>query len=102
MIDYKTSHRDICNLKIRLKQVVVYLLVLTPGECQELEQHSQAVTPDWCLATNKILITPAEYKYHGEHAGIKADHLNTIVRAVKTSPVLSPAIFHNSEPRLRV
>ena len=41
----------------------MYLLVLTPGESQEWEQHSQAVTPDWCLATNKIPTTLSEYEY---------------------------------------
>ena len=65
----------------------------------EWEQHSQAVTSDGCSATNKINHHQPEYKCPGSQGRgrIKADHLNTIVRAVKTSPMLSPVIFHNSE-----
>ena len=77
------------------------LLVLTPGESQEWEQHSQAFAPDWCLATNKIPTTRQNTNIT-QQPRIKADHLNTIARAVKTLPVLSPAIFHNSELRVHV
>ena len=65
-------------------------------QSQEWEQHSQAVTP-WLLPHYQQNTRGPDGIQISRSSRIKADHLNTIVRAVKTLSALSPAIFHNSE-----